>query len=90
MLLAIHKTLDPVLIFEGDNDVELLVVQGEIGKQSIRFFNAYGPQEDDSIEKTLGFYERLEEEVKQALVDNCLVLIESDANAKLGPEVIKK
>ena len=35
------------------------------------------------------FYERLEGEVKQALVDNCLVLIECDANAKLGPEVIK-
>ena len=56
LLLAIHKSFDPVLIYEGNDDVEILVVQGKIGKTDIRFLNAYGPQEDDDKEKIIGFY----------------------------------
>ena len=89
LLLAIHQNLDPVLIFEGDDDVELIVVQGHIGSQNIRFINAYGPQEDEQYEKVLGFYQKLEEEIVQAINSNCFVMMECDANAKLGYEVIK-
>ena len=87
LLLSIHESFDPVLIFEGDDDIELLVVQGKVSNCTIRFFNAYGPQEDS--EKVLDFYEKLEEEIQLAKDDGCCILVEMDANAKLGYEVIK-
>ena len=50
LLLAVHESFDPVLIFEGNDDMEILIVQGKIGQKDIRFINAYGPQEADNKE----------------------------------------
>ena len=73
LLLAIHKSFDPVLIYEGNDDIEILVVQGKVGKKDIRFLNAYGPQEDEDKEKTLGFYQKLEEEIGLAFEHDCVM-----------------
>ena len=54
LLTAVKKSFDPVLIFEGDDEIELLVVQGKIGNINIRFINGYGPQEDGGGLRTLG------------------------------------
>ena len=40
LLLLICKSFDPVLVYEGDDDTELIVAQGVIGKIKVRFINA--------------------------------------------------
>ena len=65
------------------------MVQCQIGSQQIRIINGYGPQEDDPLNKRLVFWQAIEQEVVSAKSANCMVLIELDANAKLGYELIK-
>ena len=64
-----------------------MVVQANLLNQEIRIINAYGPQEDE-IEKSLSFCQHLEGETISARDENCLTLIQLDANAKVGPEII--
>ena len=43
--------LNPVWISEGDDDVEVLVIQIEVEQFAIRCIGAYGPQEKDIMER---------------------------------------
>ena len=63
-------------------------MQANVGKHKIRIINAYGPQEDEA-EKSLSFWQQLEAETISADDENCLTLIQLDANAKVGPEIIQ-
>ena len=90
LLTAINKSLDPVLIQSVNEDIEMLVVQCNIGKENVRVINAYGPQEDDAFNKKILFWQTLEQEINAAKNANCLTLIEMDANAKLGKNVLKQ
>ena len=72
---------NPILVCQGDDNVELLVVQIEIGPIPVRLFCAYGPQEGSK--DCLAFYQRLEEEVENAIDADCGIIMELDANAKL-------
>ena len=85
LLTAVHADLNPVLVTKSD-DVELIVVQIEFKSYKIRVFNAYGPQEDDDFMKTNNFWQSLEAEVIVAKEENCMIIIELDANAKIGKE----
>ena len=86
---GVHKSLHPVFISGGEDEIEILVVQGKIGNYNCRFINGYGPQEYQNIEDRIKFYARLEQEVINAKMFNSLICIEMDANAKLGPEIIR-
>ena len=66
LLTAVDKSLDPVLIQPVNEDIEILVVQCNIGKMNIRIINGYGPQEDDPITKKLTFWQTLEQEINAA------------------------
>ena len=87
LLTAVDEQLDPVLV-NADDEVELLIVQVKVGVHQIRVFNAYGPQETNPTE-SLNFWLRLEQEIIRAKQDNCWILIEMDANAKLDSEFHK-
>ena len=50
--------------------------------------NGYGPQEDDSLQNSLVFWSGLDQEICCAKSENCLILIQLDANAKVGQSVI--
>ena len=92
LITGVHCNLQPVLIFE-DNELEILIVQVKLGNYLCRFFNAYGPQEGSGIEyktKITAFYSTLDQEIKNALFSDCLIFIETDANAKVGPTFIKR
>ena len=90
LLTAIKSNLSPVLVSAGKNDTELLVVQVKIGKLNVRIINGYGPQENEvNKENIFKFWQELELEVINAKEENCAILIELDANAKVGSEVIK-
>ena len=81
LLTAVHDDLAPVLV-TADDEVELLVIQVKIGNKKVRIFNAYGPQENNTDE-SLNFWSTLEKEIIQSKQENCCILIQMDANAKL-------
>ena len=88
LAIGIKEELRPVLISEGDDEIEILVVEGHINNQKIRFINCYGPQENDNHRSNL-FYARLSKEIAASEVAGCSTFVEMDANSKLGREYIK-
>ena len=88
-LIGAHKSLDPVLIEEYSDNFELIVVEVNMGGQSVRVISGYGPQENWRIEEKMPFFRALEEEVKKAQLNGKLIYIQMDANSKLGPELIE-
>ena len=81
--------LEPVLVFQCEEGAEIMVVQVRLGHRNIRIFNAYGPQEQDvSAQTKFNFWQNLEKEIISAYESNCEIIIELDANAKVGPNVI--
>ena len=88
LLTAIKHDLDHFEIEVSNKDIEVLVVQGKLGKENIRIVNAYGPQEDESEDAKFDFWEALKKEVIEAKDANCMVIIQMDANAKLGRTII--
>ena len=48
LLTAVSFDLDPVLISDGGDENEILVVQAKLGRQVLRIINAYGPQESET------------------------------------------
>ena len=88
-MIGIHKALNPILIKEYDEDFELLVVEFEEARRGIRIISGYGPQENWSETDRLPFFWALEAEIVKAELENKAVIIEMDANSKLGPEMIK-
>ena len=87
LLTAAHDDLAPVLVTAND-EVELLVIQVKIGDKQIRIFNAYGPQENN-FDESLNFWSSLEKEIILSKQENCYILIQMDANAKLDSKLHK-
>ena len=80
--------LEPVWIAEGDDQVEVLVVEVRIKELKIRIINAYGPQESDSLERKTMFWSRLQSEVNDAAEAGSAVIIEMDGNLHCGENII--
>ena len=57
------EDVNPVWISEGDDDVEILVVEIVVFILKIRCICGYGPQESDTIERKEKFWNRLSTEV---------------------------
>ena len=87
-IIAVHESFNPILIEEYCDEFELLVVEIETKQQSIRLMSGYGPQENWEEEKRLQFFIALETEIEKAELAGKSVLIEMDANSKLGPKYI--
>ena len=87
-MLGVHESLKPVLVSEYSEKFELLVVEVEAGERGIRIMTGYGPQECWSSEERMPFFTALEEEITKAEMNNKAVVIELDANSKLGPDLI--
>ena len=88
LLTAALNNLDPLLITK-DKETEILVIQVNVNGNNIRIINGYGCQEDDDQCEILNFWQRLEEEIIEAKNEQCAIVIELDANAKLGGKQIK-
>ena len=89
LLTAVDEDLEPVLISTGTEEAETLTVETKVGDKRVRIINGYGPQEDDDKQTILNFWQEIEKEVVAAKDDGCMVIIEMDANAKVGNQVIK-
>ena len=88
-LIGAHKSLDPILIEEYSEDFELLVIEVKVGGKEIRIISGYGPQANWPKEERTPFFNALEEEVIKAKSSQKAVLIQMDANSKLGPNIVK-
>ena len=89
LLTAVRHEIEPVLISQCEDEAEILVVQVKVGTRNIRILNAYGPQQlDVSPQIKLNFWQNLEKEIISAYEANCEIIIELDANAKVGPNII--
>ena len=67
ILTGVHCNLDPVLISDGaHDDIEVLVVEGNLENRKCRFINGYGPQEAADLDKRINFFAHIEEEVLKA------------------------
>ena len=89
-MLGAHVKLQPVLINEYSETFEMLVVQVRVEGKEIRVITGYGPQENLKPDKTMPFFSKLEEEVVSAKLANKSIIIQIDANSKLGKSVIPK
>ena len=84
-ICAVHADLDPKLVEEYNDPFELLVIK-VLGEK--RIITGYGPQETWEEEKRVTFFQKLEEEIVKAAIAGKSVIIEMDANAKLGKKHI--
>ena len=87
-MLGVHVSHKPVLISEYSELFELIVVQVEVGSKHIRIMSGYGPQENLDTDKRMPFFSVLEEEIVRAKVSNKSIIIQLDANSKLGKNII--
>ena len=90
LLTAVDPSLNPMLIAAKNEEAEILTVQIECANMKLRVINAYGPQDDDSQQNKLNFWMGLEEEVLAAKSESCMVLIQMDANAKVGRNIVSQ
>ena len=86
--IAIHEDLKPKLIQEYSEEFELLVVEIKTAEEPIRIVSGYGPQENWEEEKRRPFFLALETEIEKSELAGVSVIIELDANSKLGKHYI--
>ena len=84
-MCAVDEALNPKLVEEYNDPYELLVVEIDNDK---RIITVYGPQENLAEDKRRPFFAILEEEVVKAAMAGNSVIIELDANSKMGSENI--
>ena len=87
-MIGVNKALKPVLIEEYSSEFELLVVEIQIANKEIRIMTGYGPQENWPESERLPFFITLEQEIVKAELEGKSILIEMDANSKLGSKYI--
>ena len=83
-----HKSLNPELIEVYEDEFELIVVEIDVEEKDICIISGYGHQENWPEEKRRPFFVALETEVEKANLAGKAIIIEMDANAKLGPKYI--
>ena len=88
LLIACLTSLKPTLIFEGDCECEVLVVQVVVGNKLLRIIAGYGPQECAPPVVRDKYRSTIEAQVERSYLAACMVLVAEDANAKLGPTII--
>ena len=86
--IGVHKALKPVLISEHSDAFEMVVVEVKAAHKEIRVLTGYGPQENWPVTARMPFFLALEEEIAKAELAGKSLIIQLDANSKLGPEMI--
>ena len=84
---ALHD-LKPVLIRQGDDDVECMSIEVSTSTTRIRCVTGYGPQESDCVSRKEKFWDFLDKEVQSAKHDKTGIIIEIDSNAWAGDGLI--
>ena len=88
-LLGAHKDLKPFLIKQYEDEFELLVVEIEIEGEQIRVITGYGPQETWPEAQRYPFFVALDAEILDSILGGKSIIIQLDANSKLGSKYIE-
>ena len=86
-VIGVHVSLQPVLISEYNDTFELIVVEIKASKH-VRLLVGYGPQENLPTVQRMLFFATLEEEIVSAKMANKSIIIQMDANSKLGKDIL--
>ena len=86
--LGCIKDLNPVLVREGEGDIETLSVEITVKNMKIRCCVGYGFQENDILEKKMNFWKYLDEEVVNAKQSGSGLIIQMDGNLWAGNKII--
>ena len=89
LAIGVDKNIESILIREGDDVIEAVVVLAMIANIPVRIVTAYGPQENANKEKKEKFWEFLGEETNKAEVENQGLIIQMDGNCHVGNDIIK-
>ena len=90
LAIGVDKDLQPAWMREGDDQVEALSVEIFLKNMKIRCCNAYGCQENESIDKKEAFWTFLDEEVAEAEKQGSGFILHFDGNLWAGSEIIPK
>ena len=88
LALGCDKNLNPALLREGDGQVEAISVEIFVKNMRIRCCNAYGCQENESVDKKDAFWSYLDEEVIEAESTGSGFILHFDGNLWAGSEII--
>ena len=89
IFIACKSGLDPVQIYEGDSQCEVLVVQVKVNNsRKMRIIGGYGTQECAPATLREMYRNSIEEQVSRAFLSGSMVIVAEDANAKLGPTIV--
>ena len=88
IMIACISSLQSTLIYEGDCECEVLVVEIKMNHENIRIIAGYGPQECAPIVVREKYRSTVEEQVVRSFLAGCMVLVAEDSNAKLGPTLV--
>ena len=88
LALGCLKELNPCWISDGGDKVEVLSVDIFLKSMKIRCCVAYGPQENDNVEKKEMFWEYLDREVEEARKSGAGFVLQFDGNLWAGNHLI--
>ena len=88
LLTAEDVNLDSAVVPSDNGNDDILTGQIRVGNLDLRVINAYGPQESCNNDAS-SFWQLLESEIISVKDNNCLLIIQLDANAKVGKAVIE-
>ena len=90
LALCCLKELNPCLVSEGKDCVEAISVDIYLNNMKIRCCTAYGPQENENIEKKYAFWEHLDREVFEAENAGAGFVLQFDGNLWAGDRIVPK
>ena len=88
LMTGVHMAHQPVLISEYSDIFEMIVVEIRASDKEIRVINGYGPQENLDVGDRMPFFSTLEEEIVSAQMSSKSIIIQMDANSKLGKDIV--
>ena len=91
LLTAVSENLSAIQVSEGLDDI--LVVEVSIDETAYRVINFYGPQEPQNDSEQIlvrNFWLEVEKQILEAKNKNCKLILQGDANAKLGKEIFPR
>ena len=88
LALGCLKDLQPAWVREGNDQVEALSVDIFVKNMKIRCCVAYGPQENDNVDKKEAFWSYLDNEVMEATSDGAGFVLHCDGNLWAGSKIV--
>ena len=88
LALGVVKSLNPSWVSEGDDSAEALTVEIWVEGFPIRLVCGYGPQEHNTMERKIKFWDYIKKEVDNAHTNGAAFILQCDGNLWAGKNII--